>query len=99
MQCYKVWKYFTVNGLLKIVNKNMYLSFSVVTKEPITVINKINFLGMRLSVKEAETGFNTAFALLIVMTAAICLSVGFFLFKRHSKKSKKTENIELDGKL
>ncbi|XP_015240208.1 PREDICTED: lactase-phlorizin hydrolase-like [Cyprinodon variegatus] len=55
-----------------------------VTKEP---IDNLNFLGLKLSAKEAETGFNVTFALLIVaVTAVICLSIGIFLALRKSRK-------------
>lgn len=68
--------------------------FSTATKEP---INNVNFLGMKLSAKDAETGLNATFVLLIIaLTGAICLFIGFFLVKKSSKKSKKTENVELD---
>ncbi|XP_023192574.1 lactase-phlorizin hydrolase isoform X2 [Xiphophorus maculatus] len=48
--------------------------------------NSVNFLGLRLSPEEAETGLNTTFALLLVAaTGAICLSIGCFFTKRRSK--------------
>lgn len=49
--------------------------------------NAVSFLGMTLSISDAETGLNTIFALIIVaLFGVICLS--FLLYK--AKKGKKT---------
>ncbi|XP_015240203.1 PREDICTED: lactase-phlorizin hydrolase [Cyprinodon variegatus] len=60
--------------------------------------SSVNFLGMKLSADEAETGLNATFALLIIASiVAICLTIGFFLTKRSFKK-KNVDNIELERK-
>lgn len=48
----------------------------------------VSFLGLRLSIEEAELGLNTTFALLLVMfVAAVTAGVGCFKARRRSSKS------------
>ncbi|KAI3356501.1 hypothetical protein L3Q82_017711 [Scortum barcoo] len=55
---------------------------------PPTSNNTVSFLGMRLSAKDAETGLNTTFALLVVAVfGVICSSYCFFKTKTRSKNS------------
>ncbi|XP_035995500.1 lactase-phlorizin hydrolase [Fundulus heteroclitus] len=60
------------------------------TSAPVNV-SSVNFLGLKLSAEEAETGLNATFALLIVAsTGAICLAIGCFLTKRRLKKNSRS---------
>lgn len=73
--------------------------FSSGTSEPITD-NIVNFLGMKLSVSDAETGLNATFALLIVAVClALCLPVCFFVARKQSKKKRYIETIRLEKEL
>uniref|UniRef100_A0A672IFB0 Lactase n=1 Tax=Salarias fasciatus TaxID=181472 RepID=A0A672IFB0_SALFA len=55
--------------------------------------DSVNFLGMTLTIADAETGLYTTFALLIVVVLGlICTFFFFFRAKKHSKKNKKMIN-------
>ncbi|KAM9364867.1 lactase/phlorizin hydrolase-like [Pholidichthys leucotaenia] len=61
--------------------------------------SNVNFLGMKLSISDAETGLNTTFALLVVSVfAAVCASFCFVVAKRQSKKKLYAESIKLENK-
>ncbi|KAM9364868.1 lactase/phlorizin hydrolase-like [Pholidichthys leucotaenia] len=67
--------------------------------------NNVNFLGMELSISDAETGLNTTFALLVVSVfAAVCASFFFVRAKKQSKKKQRAEctrtyeSIKLENK-
>lgn len=88
----------TVTKLLKNEYENLGV-FSAGTIEPITD-DTVNFLGMKLSASDAETGLNTTFALLIVvMFGAICLFVCVFVARKQPKKKYFIETITLEKKM
>lgn len=59
----------------------------------------VNFLGMKLSNSDAETGLNATFALLIVAVfGATCLSACFLVSRKRSKKNKYVDFIQMEIK-
>ncbi|XP_072253761.1 lactase/phlorizin hydrolase-like [Leuresthes tenuis] len=72
---------------------------SAATSTPVTD-NAVKFLGMKLSISDAETGLTTTFALLIAAVfGVICLSVWFFARKKSSKRNKDVDVVNMERKL
>ncbi|KAJ4933702.1 hypothetical protein JOQ06_030526 [Pogonophryne albipinna] len=73
------------------------------TSAPITPdpsFNTVDFLGMKLSTSDAETGLATTFALMIVAAVgAICLSVCLFKAQKRSHQKQNIETIKMEQKL
>uniref|UniRef100_A0A3Q1CE96 Lactase n=1 Tax=Amphiprion ocellaris TaxID=80972 RepID=A0A3Q1CE96_AMPOC len=57
----------------------------------------VKFLGMKLSVSDAETGLNTTFALLIVALFGILCSFSFCLFRRKTKSKKNVDVVTVNS--
>ncbi|XP_033990534.1 lactase-phlorizin hydrolase-like [Trematomus bernacchii] len=72
------------------------------TSAPITpdpFFNTVDFLGMKLSTSDAETGLATTFALMIVAAfGAICLSVCLFKAQKRSHQKQNIETIKMEEK-
>lgn len=69
------------------------------TSAPITR-DTVSFLGMELSMVDAEAGLNTTFALLIVtLLGAVCLSFFFFKSRKQVKKGLEVASFDMKTKL
>lgn len=56
------------------------------------------FLGMELSITNAETGLHTTFALLVVAVfGVLCSTFCFFKARKRSRKMKYAESIKMDS--
>ena len=64
---------------------------STATKVPPVSTDTVSFLGLRLTISDAETGLNTTFALLVIAVFAVmCISLCFC----KARKSKKQNDFD-----
>lgn len=92
------YKYITTLYVYKNKKSFYAIFFSAGTSEPITD-DIVNFLGMKLSVSDAETGLNATFALLIVAMFAVICSVGICMTRKKPKDKFNLEAIMLEKKM
>lgn len=71
-------------------------STSPMTKPPVSVpVQSVSFLGMELSVSDAETGLVTTFSLLIVAAFGIICSTFCFCKARKQGRKKSLNDIQM----
>ncbi|XP_034550002.1 lactase-phlorizin hydrolase-like [Notolabrus celidotus] len=64
--------------------------------KPVRSNDTVSFLGMELSISDAETGLTTTFSLLIVVAfCAVCSTFCFFKARKQSKRMGRKEKIEM----